>query len=501
MSFIKPGSSFPPKEWSYFFNKFKEWKAWYSGDPLELLNLYSTMLLEDGINENSRFWARIEKEERAGVVHIPLAGDISAMSANLLFSETPRIRYDEGTKGGERIKQFIDDNGFFNILLEGAELAGAFGGCFLKIDTEPELLSSPLVSIITPLQAFPTFWRGRLWEVLFFRTVKETDGGSVWRLFENRRRSNGKLVIEYKLYKGTSDKVGYDVPLESIQETEMLGLEDKVLNVDGLGCVYIPNMRPNKLVPGSPIGINDFGTSITLLDSLDFTWTSWMRDIELGMAQIFVDAELLDTSNPDDPAIYGGGRGRMKFNKFQKAFTELNLAPWRFNGEHIKPINEIQFDIRVEEHYTTCKALIEEIISQCGYSPQSFGSDIQGRAESGTALRIRERKSLLTREKKSRYWQPEIRSLLNQVQQIDIATGLSSSYEIQDIGIELEDSIIVDPLENSETIRNLDQARAVSVLTKVRILHPEWDDEEVEKEVEKILKEQGMAGMPFAEDV
>ena len=497
MPFPKPGTAFPPDDYRDYYNKIVEWSAWYSGDPQQLLDLYSsTMYFSD--TDIGRFWARIEAEERTGCVHLPVAGDIASTSADLLFSEIPQLDYDQNASGGDRIMDFIKENGFMNILLEASELSAALSGVFLKLDVEPELLKLPIVSIITPLQAIPYFWRGRLWEVLFFRTVKEsTSGETKWRLFELRRRDSGRLFIEYKLYKGNGEKVGLEVDIASIDETAELGLENISYTMDGLGCVYIPNRKPNRLMPNSPIGINDYSGVISLMDSLDFTWTSWMRDIELGMAQLLIDEELLE--RPEGGIITQDTvTARSRFNKFQKAFIKLNLSPWRMGGENVKPIESIQFAIRVEEHLKTCETLLFQIITQCGYSPQTFGLGIEGRAESGTALHIRERKSLLTREKKSRYWQPAIRELIRQMQLLDMQSGLTTkNYEPQEIEAVLQDSIITDEKEKSETIRNLDQAKAVSTWTKIKMLHPEWDDEAVEEEAQKILNDQGAGEMPF----
>jgi hypothetical protein len=281
-----------------------------------------------------------------------------------------------------------------------------------------------------------------------------------------------------------------------------LGLEDVRYNMPGLGCVYIPNMRPNRVLPGSSLGMSDFsGGVITLMDSLDFAWSSWMRDIELGMAQIIVDEELLE--RPEGGLItQDTPSARARFNKFQRAFIKLSMTPWRIGGEGgIKPIEQVQFDIRVDEHLKTCESLYFQIVSQCGYSPQTFGVVEYGRqTDSGTALRIRERKSLLTREKKSRYWQPALWDLLWQMQLLDVVSGLSPSYTPQEVDVELQDSVITDEREQSETLRNLDQARAISTYQKVKLLHPDWDEEDVEAEVKRILDDQGAGPMPFFEE-
>lgn len=498
MPFPTPGADWPPENYRYWYNKITEWMTWYSGEPEELLKFYtSNDIFPD--TEWGRFWARIEAEERANVVHLPAAGDIASTSANLLFSEVPAYNYTKGSAGGKRIETFIHVNGFHNTLLEAAEMASAGSGVFLKLDIEPELAETPIVSAITPLQAIPYFRRGFLWEVLFFRTVREDNDYTTWRLFELRRRENGRLIIEYKLYKGTKYKVGREVGMQSIDETAELGLEDVAYgNISGLGCVYIPNMKPNRLFPGSPQGMNDYAGAISLMDSLDFSWTSWMRDMELGMAQIMVDEELLERP---EGGIINQDSAQASFNKFQRAFIKLNLSTWKMSGENVKPIEQVQFDIRVDEHLKTCESLFLQIVSQCGYNPQTFGMVEYGKqSDSGTALRIRERKSLLTREKKSRYWQSALWSLLVQMQELDIASNLSSSYAVEETHVELQDSVVTDEKEQSETLRNLDQAKAISTYMKVKRLHPEWEEEDVEAEVKRILDDQGASPLPFEDE-
>lgn len=492
MAFLKENSPFPPNEWEFWTCKYREFAAWYSGSSEEILKYYTNKILEP-YSDNSIFWARLEAEERTTAVHLPAAGDIASTSANLLFSEVPNIEYNEKVDGGAKIKAFIDDNGFSNVLLEGAELTASLSGAFLKLDIDTRISKLPIVSIITPMNCFPTFLRGRLWEILFFREVKTEKGGIVvYRLFENRKKSNdGKnCEIEFKLYKGTDKKVGRVVDLNSIEETENLKLKDEVITgIDGLGVIYVPNMRPNKLRPGSPLGINDYSGCIPLLDSLDLAWTSLVRDIELGMGQIFVDEELLQR---EETTIFGTQKTELnKFSKFQKTFLKLNFSNYRMAGDNMKPIESVQFEMRVDDHLKACENLFKQIVTQSGYSPSTFGMDNDGRAESGTALRIRERKSFLTREKKSRYWQPCIKHLLTMMQQMDNSLG-SKSSNVEEVSIELEDSIVVDENERSETLRNLDQARAISTFIKVKMLHPDWNEEDIQKEVKRIQDEEGI---------
>ena len=495
MAFLIEGSKFPPENWEFWYDKYFEYSAWYSGDSSYLADFYSSQLYNP-VDSNSIFWSRLELEERAMACNMPAAGDIAAVSANLLFSEIPDIKFDEKSIAGDRINTFFEDNGIFNFFLESAEIAAALSGCFLKIEYDNRFSEFPIVSTIIPQNAFPTFIRGRLWEVLFWREVRSEKGGSIiYRLFENRSRSlDGKnLLIQYKLYKGNDKSVGKEISIDSIEETRSLMLQDVELkNVYGLGVVYVPNMRPNRLLPGSNLGINDFNGSIPLMDSLDLSWTSLIRDIDNGLGRLFIDEELFQK---EEDTILGDNKSNTRsFNMLERCFIKLNFSSSKYGSESYKPIENVQFEMRIEEHLTACESIFKNIVSMCGYSPSTFGFNTDGRAESGTALRIRERKSFLTREKKSRYWQQCIKELILQMQTFDNAVRNSSLIEVlEDATVELQDSIVTDYTELSNVIKNLDQARAISTKMKVMTLHPDWDISKIDEEVNNIIKEEGLS--------
>lgn len=493
--FLKENSVFPPED--CFYDKFKEWGVWYSGEREYLLNYYERCTILP-MSEKSIFWAKVESKERNNMIHLPAAGDIASMSSNLLFSEAARITYDLKADYGDIITKLRTENGFDNYLLESSEVCAAFGGVLLKVDIDTRLSDLPILSSLTPLKFYPTFLRGRLWEVLMWREVRiDKDKDKVWRLFENRKRSNdGKdLIVEFKLFQGKFDNVGKEVSLNSINETAGLDLNDiELKNIYGLGAVYVPNVKPNKLAPGSPIGINDFNSSISLMDSLDATWSSWMNDIELGRGQIFIDEELIKRENALDGTNTSETYQDNSFSKFQRCFLSLNLSNYKMSNNNVKPIDVNQFEIRTEDHMKTCNDLVSNIVSMSGYSPNTFGIDTDGngRAESGTALRIRERKTFLTREKKSRYWQNAITDILTQSARMYFSS-INKNVEVNndEISVELEDSIVTDSKEMSETIRNLDTAKAVSTYMKVKMQHPDWKEEDINKEVSLINKETG----------
>ena len=132
---------------------------------------------------------------------------------------------------------------------------------------------------------------------------------------------------------------------------------------------------------------------------------------------------------------------------------------------------------------------MDRIITSAGYSPQSFGLNIQGRAESGTALNVRERKSFATTNKKQSYWEDGLKDLIKAMCIIK-QTFLGGNFTCElDVNIAFADGISNNMSEVSNSVKTLSDAKAISTDTKVRMVHPEWTDEQVEQEVERILND------------
>jgi hypothetical protein len=171
-------------------------------------------------------------------------------------------------------------------------------------------------------------------------------------------------------------------------------------------------------------------------------------------------------------------------------YVKLDIDPTTLSDKQV--ITATQFDIRADKFEKTSLNLLERIITSAGYSPQSFGLNIQGRAESGTALSIRERKSFATRGKKQNYWQPALRKLVK-LMVLVYNKELNGAIDPDiTINVEFSDSFVNNLGEIANSVKLLADAQAASVETKVIMLHPDWDEEQIEKEVKAILEENGI---------
>jgi A118 family predicted phage portal protein len=478
MDNIKEGMLWPPA--SVMATKMAEHSAWYSGDPEIIANYYNGVLnnnflqLPYTLKNGESFWGRQIKNQGEIFVHVPIAGDIAETSANLLFGEAPIIRFDgkgEAIKAAQKsLDEMLDEVGFNRKLLEGAELCASLGGVFLRLAWDIEMSPYPFVVVNQPDQAIPVFKYGMLNKVVFWKVLSSNEAGTiVYRLLEEY----SKGYIKSYLYKGTSDRLGKSVDLKEYEGTQ--DIEEVVVTPDLLLAVYIPNALPNRLDRTSYLGRSDLSGIEGLMDSLDETFSLWVREIALAQAKVFIPEQYLRNSG-----------GKQKFNLDTMLYVKLDVDPVN-DSQSITPQ---QFEIRADEFEKTVLNLMDRIITGAGYSPQSFGLAIQGRAESGLALQLRERKSFSTKAKKEKYWADGIKKLVEAM--IAVYNYIGGNIQAGKITVSFSDGVMNNFTELSTAVAQISSAMAASTETKVRLLHPEWDEDSIAAEVEKILDENGL---------
>lgn len=494
----------PPNQWAPVARDIYEAAIWYAGDEKALAGFYgnqggatrpSDKTAGTGLLQRAKFWARRQDDQHTPRqrIHIPAAPDVAATAADLLFGDEARFVIPEAhefTDGSDqadaaavatedRLTELADLDGWASTLLEAAEVASALGDVYLRPVWDLEIAGHPMLTVVHPDHAVPEFRYNTLTAVTFWRVV-ETDGsGKVIRHLERHERG----VILHGLYIGTERALGRQVPLDL--HTDTAGLADQVPLPDGIDLVvrHIPNVRPNRRHRGLPIGRSDLDQTWPLMDALDETWTSWMRDIRLGKGRVIVADQFLDTR--------GRGTGAV-FDMDAEVFSPLNMDPANMENAGI---TVAQFAIRTEEHARTCAELFQRIVVTAGYSPQSFGMQGDGAEQTATEVDAREGRSDRTTARKQRYVRRKAEDIAEMMLIID-ATVFGSGVEPMRPRLEFPDPDQNDPREIGSTLNLVTLARAASTETKVRMLHPEWEEPQVQAETKRILEEEGLGAVP-----
>lgn len=487
----------PPRDCKAAHRHYREWNAWYSGDSQELRRFYQVSngfgaLIDpkqypDSANnlldQVSRFFWGNPPEPgnlRDAKLHIPLAGDISSTSADLLFGEPPTWSVPEDLGGSKATQARLDkiiENGAVPALLEAAEIGSALGGVYVRVTADMEI-GMPVFDVIPPDAAAPEWVGTRLRAVTFWREL-ENDQGKVWRHLE--RHEVG--WVYHALYVGTEERLGTPVDLRLRPETEgywaSVGDAGRAqTGADVLTAEYIPNMRPNRLMRGSPLGRSDYSGIEPTMDALDESWSSLMRDIRLGKSRLIVPESYLESNGP--------GRGA-RFSAERELFTPVKAMP---DNEGVS-IEQVQFNIRVEEHLTACRSLAVQALRGAGYSAQTFGEGDQGGPVTATEVQARERRSYTTRDRKIGYCRLPVSRLSKAALQMDKFWFGGDSGDVSEVpNLEWPDGVQVDMETTAKVVQMLDAAKALSLRTKVQMVHPQWDREQIKTEMDDIEGEQ-----------
>ena len=495
------GGPWPPRNLDLVTARLDVWSTWYTGDPDRLSLLYGGSLAGDparpiGAPEiNLRGWrgwlsrlaqrwfwgTQTPDNEKRTKLHLPLAGDIAATSADLLFSEPPTLKVDD-----DATQQALDDlieDGLHSDLLEAAEVCAGLGGVYLRNcwdDSPDSPRSRPWISAVHADCAVPTWRYGRLVAVTFWQVVHR-DGNEVWRHLERHERG----VILHGLYRGSDADLGSPQPLDAQPATE--GLKDAVPTgiEDGLTAGYVPNMRPARVwrdIPeGAHLGRADFSGLESLLDALDETYSSLMRDIRLAKARLIIPETYLQSQGPGMGATW---------DSEQELIYPVSplIKPGAEGGLAVTPT---QFQIRVTEHLESARALQDHIVRSAGYSTQTFGSVGDGEqrvAQTATEVDSRERRSDITRDRKITYWTPELAERIRV--HLDLCARLFGDAVKPDRPtVEFGDRVSETPASLAQTAQLLRAAEAASTETLVAMVHPDWDKPQVDEEVERIRGE------------
>ena len=465
----------PPKEWEEQYTKFQEWSALYSGSAEKLSSFYQ--------GKAGKFWGKVVKDERATMLHLPVASDIAAVSADLLLSEMPDIKISEAHEEAadrqakntqERLDNILAETDAYSRFLEAAETSSALSGSYGKINWNTDFKNYPIISIAQPDNVIPEFRWGFLQKTTFHKVIDNPKSNVYYRYLEIREPNR----IVNQLWRGTLTKLGRQISLNSHSYTE--DMEDEVVhNLDDLLVRYFPNKKPNRLWRGSDLGQSDLSGIEGLLDSIDEVYTSMMRDLRLARANLTLPDYMIEELD-----------GELGYDIDKMAYTPLNFGP-AGSSESARP-QMFQPSIRADEHIKIAYELLKQAYSLAGYSPASFGIE-EGRGDiTATEVKAKESKSFKTRNKKAKYFQSSMEEILKQLLRVDKKYFNSDTGEYN-VQVNLQDSVQTDPMEKAESINKLSQAQAMSIDTKVRFIHPNWNENQIESEVDRIMRESGMA--------
>lgn len=467
--------TWPPPKWAPIYKQMNTWASWWNGTPKT--------------NTVNRFNNRETQGNRPSRpdLHIPIAADLARTSADLLYSTPPIIATeDKDTPTDEAITTY-QDLGLLDELLSGAEVGATMGGRFHRVTIDPAVSNRPFLTTIDPNCVIPTFTWGRLTAATCW-TVIAQENTVTWRHVEHHHLdSQGNGLIEHALYEGTPTHIGHRVPLTDRPETTPLAEtvnEQAQANqplTPGLFITYYPNLTPQRrwraLPHATHLGRSDLDGLDGLMDALDETYSSWMRDLRLGKARVLIAKDLLEQD----------AHGQPVFDLDQEIFTPLDgLIPAKADQLALQPV---QFQIRVTEHLATIQELTAQIVRAAGYSQATFAEHDNDTDVTATEIKAREKRTLTTRDRKIRLETRALTETIHKMLTIDHELNPGENLDPDSIKITFPPLAQESIANLSQTAATLKNASLTSLQTALELLHPEWDAQQVSEETARIQRE------------
>jgi len=481
-----------------------EYGAWYRGQPEELWRWYArqpssvypqvrpSQLRGGMVGWVARaFWGRPSSSAaNPGHMHVPAAGDISALSSDLLFSENPAVEVEtadgDGVSPTEKYLQAaLTEQGGYALWSEAAEKASAYGSVFLRAIVDTQLADAPFMDTVPAAMAVPEWRFGRLVAVTFWRDLASVGSDTVlWRHLE-RHECVDRIGRNYHaLFKGTATHLGERQPLTAHHETKFLAslvLDDGsvLTGIDVLDVAHWPNVRPNRDCESSPFGRSDYdGGGMSLFDGLDEITSLMLEDFRLARARIIVPDGYLRGLGPGQGAT---------FDVDQRVFTAVRLS----DPDKPQQITMTSFPIRVEEHLAGIAAKWRAIVKHAGLSADAFGEETSGQQATATEVGQRGARTVATRKRKIEYATPPLRHMSIVLLKLAIAHAMvPHGVTFAPPRIVWPDGVTPDPEKQARIVQLLDAAAAASLERKVELANPDWDAEQVRVEVERLTAQQ-----------
>lgn len=498
---FRPDTAWPPRDVQHASHYYREWLAWYRGDVRVLREFYASMATTGNVPIRPSqmaggvygalgrfFWGRPVVTNGQVRQHVPAAKDVASLAAGMLFADPPDFALpDLGASSNEQkaLDTLVAESGVYPLLHESAERGSAAGGVYIRLSANAAAADGPIGEAILPDRAAGEFYGPWCTAVTFWRVLSDPQATPVVRHLERHEMTTGPkpvCVVYHAVYVGGPDKLGRPAPLADYPETERLAaLVDAdgriVIGTSKLDVVYVKNVGPHldSELDGGPLGRSDFAGAEPQMDQLDETWSSWMRDIRLGKGRLIVPKEYTRR--------LGDGRGGF-FDPEQEIFQQVNAQPGAADSPTLA-ITAAQFAIRVTEHAETAKELWRIILKNAGMDGNE--QDEERTPTTATGVMDKASRKRGTRAIKIQYWTPQLRRLLFVMQELQrIYWPGSAAGQAAPPDIEWPDSSAPDMQTMAQTLQLLDAAGAVSTKTKVEMLHPDWDGDQVTEEVELI---------------
>lgn len=448
---------------------------------------------EQKLREQLELWAAFRESDadrirpanwdpqRAYVID-PLPERIPQAFADLLYGEDPRFvaAAERGPDQGN-LDRIVDDNDIPSELHWAVQLASSEGEVWWHAFVDRDAADVPIIEWVSRRHVYPLL-RGRQVAAVAFITELDGDGEDRWRLVEIQERGHVRNLL-YRAV-GREQGIGQPQPLKAHPDTA-----DLPESFDHGFDLMLAGRVLNRPARGR-VGRSDYAGVRDLLFALNEASSIGVENARMTLKRRVVVPQRYLDENGNFPAG-----------------AEVLIAP-EVDTDPDKPgerLVQVEWEFDATAWVTWDAALTDKILTRTRVAPQLVGRHTE-QAQSAPALRARLIDSVLAAQGKARYWDDEVPKAMLALQLLDNLPeergGFGRPWASPGEPPAVERRSIIPEDLDAEVARHA-QAVAAEIEsreTAIRALHPDWSDEQVADELDRIRSEIEPPQLPLTDD-
>lgn len=484
------GGQWPPRAFEPAWKQVREWRAFLETDRPALAAIAG--------------WTDTDRPYKAD----PLPERIAEAWSDHLWGEDPDVTPANDTDTG-LLQDLVDGNELPDELRAGERICAGEGEVWWRLGVDEDLADVPLIEWHPRTSVAPLFIGRRLAAAALVTVLDGPGAGDgrsrvIYRHFE----VHGPGLARHVLYRGTKGRLGEEVDLDRHPETEGLDPEWR----HGLDMLMgrIVNRRGRRFDLGRSEyhGIRDYLLELNealTIGGENMRLTAKKRAV-VDESVMAPDDQLPDSIERFQESPFGDGLripvARARFRAGDDVLVASNLDR-ELGRDSTGMFKILEYSYDAEALIAHKRDLVESALTRVGLTPQWVGvitGGADGYALTGTALRAR----LIPTDKagrgKARPWDEALPKILSLAAQIDALPveqggfGRAWTAPADLPGVERANPLPTDEVEDAQVESTLLSAGGRSRETSVRRQHPEWSDDDVAAELERIAAEHPAGG-------
>lgn len=307
----------------------------------------------------------------------------------------------------------------------------------------------------------------------------ETRGEDKFLRVERQRLEENQLVIRQLVFKMDGDMVQEE--LDIIEYASQYGLsipEPQILSgVNELMCGYIPNDE-TLLIPRGRSGLRNIDT---IQEEINWTITRDSIVFEKhGKPKLAIPRMLWDSVASKNQSYYG-----------QRFVRNADLEVVSYDEKNGAVPMYIVWDAKTDQSFKHVERLIDQMMVVSKTSPQAVGIK-DGKGQSAIALLYLWIQSVIKAEAIKEKFDTVIKDAIRKCIVLENALG-GTNYPIVNPVVEWADMLPKADSERDTEESDKYEKGVQSLETTIRNLHPDWSEDAIMAEVEKIREEQSLS--------